>query len=38
MKKLRAFSVTEDVRIIYLRIKKGVILLDIGTHAQVYQK
>ena len=33
----RAFSVTGDIRIIYLRISKDhVILLDIGTHSQVY--
>ena len=38
MKKLRALSVTDDVRIVYLRTKKGVIFLDIGTHAQVYQR
>lgn len=37
MKKLRSFSVTDDVRIIYLPTKQGVIFLDIGTHQQVYQ-
>ena len=38
MKKLRSFSVTEDVRIIYLPTKNGAIFLDIGTHEEVYQK
>lgn len=33
----RSFSITGDTRIIYLRISKDhVILLDIGTHNQVY--
>ena len=36
MKKLRAFSVTEDVRIVYLLTKKGAIFLDIGTHESTW--
>lgn len=33
----RAFSITGDIRIIYLQVSKDhVILLDIGTHNQVY--
>lgn len=38
MKKLRAFSVTDDIRIVYLQTKHGVIFLDIGTHEQVYRR
>lgn len=35
---LRAFSVTGDVRIVYHRINEDEVeLLDIGTHAQVYE-
>lgn len=37
MKKLRSFSVDEDIRIIYLPTKDGIIFLDIGTHQEVYQ-
>ncbi len=32
----RAFSVTGDVRVIYEKEKDAVLLLDVGTHAQVY--
>ena len=33
----RAFSVTGDIRIVYISISKGyIVLLDIGTHNQVY--
>ncbi len=35
---LAAFSVTDDIRIVYLATKKCVILLDIGTHQEVYQR
>ena len=36
-KDLRAFSVTGDIRVIYKKIDNNhVILLDIGTHNQVY--
>lgn len=36
-KDLRAFSVTGDIRIIYLPISENeVIFIDIGTHNQVY--
>ena len=34
---LRAFSVTGDIRIVYMKISgEHIILLDIGTHNQVY--
>ena len=34
---LRAFSITGDIRIVYLEIsEEHIILLDIGTHNQVY--
>lgn len=33
----RAFSITGDSRIVYMRVSKDhIILLDIGTHNQVY--
>ena len=32
----RAFSITGDVRIIYLEEKDKIILLDVGKHNQVY--
>ena len=32
----RAFSITADVRIIYIELKDKIIFLDIGTHNQVY--
>jgi addiction module RelE/StbE family toxin len=32
----RAFSVTGDVRVIYLETKTDIIFLDVGTHNQVY--
>lgn len=36
-KKLRAFSVTGDIRIVYLPVSdKEVIFIDIGSHNQVY--
>lgn len=38
MKKLRAFSVTEDVRIIYQPTAAGILLLDIGRHGDVYRR
>lgn len=33
---LQSFSVTGDIRVVYLRKDKTVYLIDIGTHAQVY--
>ena len=34
---LRAFSITGDIRIVYLPVSKGkVIFLDVGSHNQVY--
>ncbi len=36
-KNLKAFSVTGNIRIVYLRISENhVVLLDIGSHNQVY--
>jgi len=36
-RRLRAFSITGDIRIVYLPISKDeVIFLDIGSHNQVY--
>jgi addiction module RelE/StbE family toxin len=32
----RAFSVTGDVRVVYIETEADVILLDVGTHNQVY--
>jgi len=32
----RAFSVTGEVRVIYVELKNAIVLLDIGTHNQVY--
>lgn len=34
--KYRAFSITGDVRVIYEKVNNGILLLDIGTHNQVY--
>ncbi len=33
----RAFSISGDIRVIYIESNEDIILLDIGTHAQVYQ-
>lgn len=32
----RAFSVTEDIRVVYQKVDDGVLLMDIGSHNQVY--
>jgi len=32
----RAFSITGDIRVVYEEVDDGVLLLDIGTHNQVY--
>lgn len=32
----RAFSITGDVRVIYIELEDKIILIDIGTHSQVY--
>ncbi len=37
LKGLRAFSITADVRVIYECVDDKFILLDIGTHNQVYK-
>lgn len=35
----RAFSITGDIRVVYKPVSKDIIiLLDIGTHNQVYQR
>lgn len=34
----RAFSITGDIRVIYEETADAIIFLDIGTHAQVYDK
>ena len=39
MKKYRAFSITNDIRVIYQIIgDQTVMFVDIGTHEQVYKK
>ena len=32
----RAFSVTGDIRVVYIELDDQIIFLDIGTHSQVY--
>lgn len=32
----RAFSITGDVRVIYIELADQIIFLDVGTHSQVY--
>jgi mRNA-degrading endonuclease YafQ of YafQ-DinJ toxin-antitoxin module len=32
----RAFSITGDVRVVYIEFKDKIIFLDVGTHNQVY--
>lgn len=32
----RAFSVAGDIRVIYIELEDSIVLLDIGTHNQVY--
>lgn len=36
MEELRSFSITSDIRIIYVRYNDLIVFLDIGTHNQVY--
>jgi mRNA-degrading endonuclease YafQ of YafQ-DinJ toxin-antitoxin module len=38
MKGYFAFSINGDYRVVYLVVKGGVLLVDIGTHEQVYRK
>jgi len=33
----RAFSVTGEIRAIYVEVEDAIVLLDIGTHNQVYK-
>lgn len=35
-KKLRSFSISGDIRVIYYQEKEKIFLFDIGTHNQVY--
>ncbi|MBU3978845.1 type II toxin-antitoxin system mRNA interferase toxin, RelE/StbE family [Patescibacteria group bacterium] len=35
-KKLRSFSISGDIRVIYYQEKERIFLFDIGTHNQVY--
>lgn len=35
-KHLRSFSITGDIRAIYEKQNDGILLIDIGTHNQVY--
>lgn len=37
LKGRRAFSVANDIRVIYRETDEAIIFLDIGTHAQVYE-
>lgn len=37
LKGCRAFSVSYDLRVVYQENPKSIILIDIGTHPQVYQ-
>ena len=32
----RAFSITADIRVVYVEFKDKIIFLDVGTHNQVY--
>lgn len=32
----RAFSITGDIRVVYMELEDQIIFLDIGTHNQVY--
>jgi addiction module RelE/StbE family toxin len=32
----RAFSITSDIRVIYIETDEAFVFVDIGTHAQVY--
>jgi addiction module RelE/StbE family toxin len=32
----RAFSITADIRVVYVETDDAFVLIDIGTHAQVY--
>lgn len=36
LKDLRAFSVTEDIRVVYQKTKKYIILIRVGSHQEVY--
>jgi addiction module RelE/StbE family toxin len=32
----RAFSITGDIRVVYIELQDKIIFIDIGTHNQVY--
>lgn len=34
---MRAFSVTGDIRVIYIELEDSIVFLDIGSHNQVYR-
>jgi len=34
---LRAFSITGDIRVVYIETSETIIFLDVGTHNQVYK-
>ncbi len=34
--RIRAFSITGDIRVVYTEINERIVFLDIGTHNQVY--
>lgn len=36
MKQYRAFSVTGDIRVVYMKLDNLILLYDIGTHPQIY--
>ena len=33
----RAFSVTGEIRVVYVELEAAIVLLDVGTHNQVYK-
>jgi len=33
---LRAFSITGDIRVVYIELAQRIVFLDVGTHNQVY--
>jgi addiction module RelE/StbE family toxin len=33
----RAFSVTGEIRVVYVELEDAIVLLDVGTHSQVYK-
>ena len=33
----RAFSITGEIRVVYVELEDAIVLLDVGTHKQVYK-